>query len=58
MCGKLVVGIDGGGTYTRVMTANIEGKVLSYVESGGANPSHNANAFGLRNDIPNYRGRI
>jgi glucosamine kinase len=32
----IVIGIDGGGTHTRVMVADIEGNVLSYVETGAA----------------------
>jgi glucosamine kinase len=41
---KIVIGIDGGGTYTRVMAVGLSGRVLSYVESGGANPFHNPDA--------------
>jgi glucosamine kinase len=40
---SIVLGIDGGGTYTRVMVVNCTGQVLSFAESGGANPFHNAN---------------
>jgi glucosamine kinase len=37
---RIVVGIDGGGTNTRAMTADTGGRVLAYVEAGGTNPSH------------------
>lgn len=33
---RVVIGIDGGGTYTRVMVADTEGRVLSYVERGAS----------------------
>ncbi len=37
MKGKAILGIDGGGTYTRVAVTDIEGTLLSYVEwKGGA----------------------
>ncbi|CAG7645100.1 BadF/BadG/BcrA/BcrD ATPase family protein [Paenibacillus allorhizosphaerae] len=32
----IVIGIDGGGTHTRVMISDLAGNVLSYVEKGGA----------------------
>jgi glucosamine kinase len=32
----IVLGIDGGGTYTRVMVADSEGNVFSYVEKGAS----------------------
>ncbi|MEK8127991.1 BadF/BadG/BcrA/BcrD ATPase family protein [Paenibacillus filicis] len=32
----IVIGIDGGGTYTRVMICNLSGNVLAYVEGGPA----------------------
>jgi glucosamine kinase len=41
---SIVLGIDGGGTSTRVLCAGLDGTVLSYVEGGGTNPSHNADA--------------
>lgn len=44
MAGRIVIGVDGGGTHTRAMAVGLDGYVLSYVQSGGANPSHNANA--------------
>lgn len=33
---EVVIGIDGGGTHTRVMVSSLDGHVLSYVESGAA----------------------
>jgi glucosamine kinase len=32
----IVIGIDGGGTHTRVMVADSEGNVLSYIEKGAS----------------------
>ncbi|NHN30432.1 BadF/BadG/BcrA/BcrD ATPase family protein [Paenibacillus agricola] len=32
----IVIGIDGGGTHTRVMAADCEGNVLAYIEKGAA----------------------
>lgn len=39
----IVIGLDGGGTYTRALCADLAGHVLAAVETGGANPAHNAN---------------
>ena len=39
---KIILGLDGGGTFTRAMAADESGEVLSYAESGGSNPSHNS----------------
>jgi glucosamine kinase len=33
---RVVVGIDGGGTHTRVMVADTEGRILSYIERGAS----------------------
>lgn len=33
---EVVIGIDGGGTYTRVIAADIEGNVLAYCKKGSA----------------------
>jgi glucosamine kinase len=33
---EVVIGVDGGGTHTRVMVSSLDGRVLSYVESGAA----------------------
>lgn len=41
---KIVIGIDGGGSYTRAMAADVFGNVLAYTETSGANPNHNKNA--------------
>jgi glucosamine kinase len=41
---NVVIGIDGGGTTTRAMCADLTGAVLAYVETGGANPEHNDDA--------------
>ncbi len=40
----IVIGIDGGGTYTRALAADLNGRVLAQAQSGGANPSKNADA--------------
>lgn len=43
--GKILIGIDGGGTYTRVAVADTEGNLLAHVENAGAsNLSKDANA--------------
>lgn len=42
---KMFMGIDGGGTYTRVAIANVEGNILSHVKwQGGAFGRRNPNA--------------
>jgi glucosamine kinase len=41
---NVVIGIDGGGTMTRALCADLTGTVLAYVETGGANPEHNDDA--------------
>lgn len=40
----IVIGLDGGGTYTRALCTDLTGHVLAAVQTGGANPSHNADA--------------
>jgi len=42
--GNIVIGIDGGGTHTRVMVCDLEGKVLSYTEKGAASIHKDLNA--------------
>jgi glucosamine kinase len=44
MTPQVVVGIDGGGTYTRAMVADTDGRVLALVETAGSNPSHHPHA--------------
>ena len=44
MTSRVVLGVDGGGTYTRAMIADIDGRVLAYAETGGSNPSHHPRA--------------
>ena len=39
----IVLGIDGGGTYTRVVAADLEGRVLAFSKKGGAHPEKNEN---------------
>ncbi|WP_440118762.1 BadF/BadG/BcrA/BcrD ATPase family protein [Paenibacillus sp. QZ-Y1] len=39
-----VIGIDGGGSHTRVAVADESGQLLSYVQKGGCNRYHDANA--------------
>lgn len=41
---EIVIGIDGGGTTTRALCADVTGAALAYVETGGANPQHNDDA--------------
>lgn len=38
----IVIGIDGGGTFTRVLVANLQGELLSYIKyEGGVHPQKN-----------------
>jgi glucosamine kinase len=37
----VVIGIDGGGTHTRALCADLEGRVLAYAQTGGAHPRKN-----------------
>lgn len=41
---KVVIGIDGGGTQTRVMVADLDGRVLSYIENGASSVHKDVNA--------------
>jgi glucosamine kinase len=41
---KVVIGIDGGGTQTRVMVADLDGRVLSYLEHGASSIHKDVNA--------------
>lgn len=38
MTAEIVLGIDGGGTYTRAMAADLTGRVLAYAQAGPASP--------------------
>jgi glucosamine kinase len=40
----LVIGIDGGGTYTRALAADLTGRVLASAESGAASPNKTPHA--------------
>lgn len=40
----VLLGVDGGGTYTRVVCTDLEGHILAQSQRGGANPSKNADA--------------
>ncbi|WCF06514.1 ATPase [Paenibacillus thiaminolyticus] len=42
--GNIVIGIDGGGTTTRVMTASLDGAVIAYAENGCCNPNKDVQA--------------
>lgn len=44
MTTPVVIGLDGGGTYTRALCADLAGNVLAQAQTGGANPSKNADA--------------
>lgn len=44
MSREIVIGIDGGGSNTRVIAVDLSGRVLAYIEEKGANPYHNAEA--------------
>lgn len=39
-----VIGMDGGGSHTRVAVADQNGKILSYVQKSGCNRYHDTNA--------------
>lgn len=41
---EAIIGIDGGGTYTRVVVSDLSGRVLAYCEKGGASIYRNAAA--------------
>jgi glucosamine kinase len=41
---RVVLGVDGGGTFTRALSADLDGRVLASVETGGSNPSHHPRA--------------
>lgn len=49
---QVVIGIDGGGTVTRVMVCNLRGHVLSYIERGSASFYKDENA------VQNVQGAI
>jgi len=40
----IIIGIDGGGTHTRALCADLTGHILAYAETGGAHPRKNASA--------------
>ncbi|WP_259392004.1 hypothetical protein [Paenibacillus thiaminolyticus] len=42
--GNIVIGIDGGGTTTRVMMASLDGTVIAYAETGCCNPNKDVQA--------------
>ncbi|MFE7603893.1 N-acetylglucosamine kinase [Brachybacterium paraconglomeratum] len=42
--GEFVIGIDGGGTHTRVACVGLDGTPLSIARGGGASPMHNDDA--------------
>jgi N-acetylglucosamine kinase-like BadF-type ATPase len=44
MTARVVLGVDGGGTHTRAMIANIDGQFLAYAETGGSNPNDHPSA--------------
>ena len=41
---QVVIGLDGGGTSTRVLCVDLAGNVLAHTQAGGANPSKNVDA--------------
>lgn len=41
MSGQVVIGIDGGGTFTRVAVADLNGNVLGFAKNDGAHPDKN-----------------
>ena len=45
MTSEIVLGIDGGGTYTRVLAADLTGQVLAYAQTGPASPNKSDRAL-------------
>jgi glucosamine kinase len=41
---NIVIGIDGGGTHTRVLAVDLSGRTLAYSQTGSANPHKDVNA--------------
>jgi glucosamine kinase len=41
---SIVIGLDSGGTYTRVLCTEMSGQILTRIQTGGANPEKNADA--------------
>ncbi|GAA3408208.1 N-acetylglucosamine kinase [Paenibacillus hodogayensis] len=41
---EAVIGIDGGGSYTRVMVSDLQGRILSYAEGGASSIHKDSNA--------------
>jgi glucosamine kinase len=35
---RIVIGLDGGGTFTRALCSNLTGHILAYAQTGGAHP--------------------
>jgi glucosamine kinase len=49
---EVVIGIDGGGTHTRVVVADLEGKILGFAKGKGVHPGKNKTpAFNVKNTI-------
>ncbi|WP_308634299.1 N-acetylglucosamine kinase [Paenibacillus silvisoli] len=44
MAERIVIGIDGGGTTTRVLAVDPQGRLLAYVEEGSSNPDKDPHA--------------
>ncbi|RAP78246.1 N-acetylglucosamine kinase [Paenibacillus montanisoli] len=44
MAERIVIGIDGGGTTTRIMAVDPQGRMLAYAEEGSSNPDKDPNA--------------
>ena len=41
---SFVIGLEGGGTTTRVMVSDLQGNVMAYKESGSAHPNKDPQA--------------
>ena len=41
---RVVIGVDSGGSTTRALAVSLSGERVAYVETGGGNPSHDAEA--------------
>jgi glucosamine kinase len=40
-----IIGIDGGGSHSRAVCADCDGRILGLARGGGTSPSHNADAY-------------
>ena len=41
---EIVIGLDGGGTHTCVLAAELTGRIVAWVDADGSNPQHDPRA--------------